>query len=73
MSPFLRRLRKAILADLEPELQLACKVGVYQAAGYRRSEIARLVDATPPALRIAEARVKKAAVRLDQGDSQERS
>jgi hypothetical protein len=45
------------------------KVGVLQAAGHRRSEIARMLpDVTAPALRVAEARVKKAAARLDAGD-----
>lgn len=67
-SPFLLRLRRALIADLEPELELACKVAVLQAAGHRRSEIARiLTDASAPALRVAETRVKKAASRLDQG------
>ena len=48
---------------------LACKVGLYQAAGYRRSEIARLLpNETPAALRVAEARVKRASERLDQGE-----
>lgn len=72
-SPFLLRLRKALIQDLEPELLLAQRVAVLQAAGYRRSEIARRLDASAPALRVAETRVKKAAKRLDQGDSQERS
>jgi hypothetical protein len=62
-----------MIADLEPELLLALKVATYQAAGHRRSEIARMLDASAPALRVAEARVKRAAARLDQGDSQERS
>jgi 2-keto-4-pentenoate hydratase len=72
-SPFLLRLRRALIEDLEPELLLALKVATFQAAGHRRSEIARLVDASAPALRVAEARVKRAVLRLDQGDSQERS
>lgn len=73
-SPFLLRLRRALIADLEPDLRLACQVAVLQAAGYRRSEIARQIEGvSAPALRVAEARVKKAARRLDQGDSQERA
>jgi hypothetical protein len=71
-SAFLQRLRRALIADLEPELELACKVAVYQAGGYRRSEIARLLpETTAPALRVAEGRVKRAAGRLDQGDQLE--
>jgi hypothetical protein len=68
-SELVARLRRALIADLEPELKLACQVGVLMAAGHRRSEIARILSAaSAPALRIAEARVKKAAGRLDQGD-----
>jgi hypothetical protein len=67
-SPFLRHLRAALLADLEPELLLCEKIAVLLAAGCRRSEIARSLDATPAALRAAEARVKSAADRLDLGD-----
>jgi hypothetical protein len=71
-SALVARLRRALIADLEPELKLACQVAVLQAAGHRRSEIARILQgASAPALRVAEARVKKAAQRLDQGDSQE--
>lgn len=67
-SPFLLSLRQALLADFDDELKIACRVGVFQAAGYRHSEIARLLPGTPPAaLRVAEARVKKAAERLDHG------
>lgn len=48
---------------------LALKVAVLQASGYRRSEIARqLSDESPAALRLAEARVKHASERLDQGE-----
>jgi hypothetical protein len=64
----LRGLRKA-LQDMEPEITLALKVGVIQAAGYRRSEIAQRLDVPAHALRAAEARVKRAAPRLDQGDA----
>lgn len=67
-SAFLRSLRHAILSDFEPELRLACRVAVLQAAGYRRSDIARMLDVTPAALRIAEQRVKRASEQLDHGD-----
>jgi hypothetical protein len=68
-SGFVYSLRKALLADFEVELLLACRVACYQAAGYRRSEIARLLPlSTPAALRLAEGRVKKATERLDQGN-----
>jgi transcriptional regulator len=66
-SPFLAALRRALLDDFEVELELSCKVAVLQAAGYRRSEIARILDATPAALRSAIGRVEKAAARLDAG------
>lgn len=52
-----------------PEITLALKVGVMQAARYRRSEIAQRLDAPAHALRAAEARVKRAAPRPDQGDA----
>lgn len=67
-SVFLSRLRRALLEDFETELILASKVAVLSAAGYRRSEIARMLDAPPAQLRLAELRVKKAAERLDLGD-----
>ena len=67
-SPFHARLRRALLADFEGELVLACRFGVLQAAGYRRSEIGRILQAPPAALRTAERRVKRAAESLDQGD-----
>jgi hypothetical protein len=47
---------------------LASKVAVLQASGYRRSEIARMLDAPPAALRVAELRVKRAAEHLDLGN-----
>lgn len=68
-APFLRHLKQALLEDFESELVLACKVAVLQAAGHRRSEITRILsDAAPAALRAAEARVKRAAEKLDLGD-----
>lgn len=67
-SPFLLGLRRALLEDFEAELLLACRVAVLQASGYRRTEIGRLLGASPVALRLAEARVKLAAARLDPGD-----
>jgi hypothetical protein len=67
-STFLAGLRRALLADFEAELVLACKYAVLQAAGYRRSEIARMLEVGPAAIRDAELRVKRAAERLDHGD-----
>lgn len=48
---------------------LALKFAVLQAAGYRPSEVKRMLGevATPAALRGAEARVKRASDRLDHG------
>ena len=66
-SPFLAALRRALLDDFEAELAVALKVGVLMASGYRRSEIARILDVSPAALRVAEQRVKKASERLDAG------
>jgi len=67
-TPFLLSLRKALLEDFEAELLLSCRFAVLQAAGYRRSEIARMLVATPASLRLAEARVKRACEHLDQGN-----
>lgn len=67
-SPFHAALRRAILDDFEPELMLACRVAVLQAAGFRRSEIARRLEVSPSVLRVAEQRVKRAAERMDHGD-----
>jgi hypothetical protein len=67
-SPFLRTLRRNMLIDLEPELVLACKVGVLLTAGWRRSEIQRRLGATPAEMRIAEQRVRRAAQRMDAGE-----
>jgi hypothetical protein len=65
-SRFLGHVRRAVLQDFEPELLLCEKVAVLQAAGYKRSEIARMLDAaTPAALKAAELRVKVAAERLE--------
>jgi hypothetical protein len=68
-SPFLLSLRKGLLEDFESELLLSCRVAVLQAAGYRRSEIARRLTATPAQLRVAYARVDRVAERLDHGES----
>jgi hypothetical protein len=67
-TQLLRDLRAAMLADFEPELQLAEKFAVLFAGGHTRSDIARLLDVTPAALKVAEARVKSAAGRLEAGD-----
>lgn len=68
-SSFLRSHRAALLRDLEPELLLCEKVAVLIAAGYKRTEVARmLVTETPAALRAAELRIKQATQRLDAGD-----
>lgn len=73
-SEFVARLRRGIIQDLEPEILLAQQVAVLQAAGHRRSEISRiLTTAGAPALRVAEARVKRVALMLDQGDSEDRA
>jgi hypothetical protein len=67
-SAFLGSIRTALLRDFEAELVLASKYAVLQAAGYRRSEITKMLDAPPAALRAAELRVKRAAERLDHGN-----
>lgn len=68
-SPFLRRLRNAIIGALEPQIDLACKVAVLRAAGFRRSEIADRTGATPVQLKQALDLVEHAAERLDPGDT----
>jgi hypothetical protein len=67
--PFLHRLRRAMLEDLEPEITLACKVGVLLAAGHKRMTVKRLLDAPDSDFRRAIARLERAAERLDQGPS----
>lgn len=68
-SPFLRRLRSAVIDALEPQIHLACQVAVLRAAGFRRSEIRERTGATPAQLRQALELVEKAAERLDPGDT----
>jgi hypothetical protein len=68
-SPFLLELRRRLLQDFEAELLLSCRVAVLQAAGWKRSEIGRRLEATPAALRIAYARVDRVTERLDQGET----
>lgn len=65
----LRRLRAALIADLEPEIQLALKVGVLHAAGHRRSEMIRQLGVTSHEMARAVEMVKRAAERLDGGDA----
>lgn len=67
-SPFLLELRKSLLEDFEPELRLSCQIAVLQAAGYRRSEIARRLAVAPATLRVAYGRVDRVAERLDHGE-----
>jgi hypothetical protein len=46
VSPLLRRLRTILLADFEDELILACRFWVLTAAGYKRHEIAKMLEAS---------------------------
>ena len=44
ISPFLGRLRRAVLEDFESERILTCRYAVLLSAGHKRSEIARILD-----------------------------
>jgi hypothetical protein len=68
-SSFLRGLRRAILQELEPEILLCERLAVCYAAGYKKSEAARLLDVSTPAITAADKRLKAAADHLDAGDS----
>lgn len=67
-SPFLRRLHGAIFAELTPTIELAQQIAVLQAAGHRRGEIARALDADPADMRAAQALLRRATQRLAQED-----
>jgi hypothetical protein len=64
----LGELRAAIIADCEPQITLALQVAVLLAAGYRRAEIARRLDCSPPEVDTARRWLRRAARRLDLGD-----
>jgi hypothetical protein len=65
-----RRLRAAILADLEPEIHLALEVAVLLAAGHKsRTQIGRQLRVTPKEMSAAVGMVRRAATRLDAGDA----
>jgi hypothetical protein len=69
-SRYLRRLRAALIADLEPMITLTLRVAVMLAAGHRRrTEIAERVGATTREVDAAKRRLKRAAKRLDAGDA----
>jgi hypothetical protein len=66
LSPFLQALRRAIIEDLEDEIQLTCKVAVLRAAGYRKdAEIMRALDCNRNDLLRAKGRLARVAPRLD--------
>jgi hypothetical protein len=64
-SPFLRRMRAAIITDLEPTIRLTQQVAVLQAAGHKRTDIANRTGCSPAELRDALARVKRIAPDLE--------
>lgn len=66
---FLHKLRGAVISELEPEINLACKTAVLQAAGYSKREIAERLGATGTQLKNALERAAGAAIRLDPGDA----
>lgn len=65
---FLHKLRAAVIAEHEPEINLVCQVAVLHAAGYRKSEIGQRLGATGAQLKAAFDKAKGAAIRLDPGD-----
>lgn len=62
-------LRAAMLEELEPEIQLTCRIAVLLAAGHKRIRIERQLAVDALEFKHAWARLKRAAERLDQGDS----
>lgn len=67
-SLFLRHVRAAMLLDLEPEVVLCERIAVLRASGYKPIEIRRMLGTHPADYSRAEARLKRAAERLDAGD-----
>lgn len=64
-SDFLVKLKREVTRAYQPEIDLACKVAVLTAAGYRKSEVAARVGATGAALKQAFDRAAAAAGELD--------
>jgi hypothetical protein len=65
--PFLRTLRHALVEDAQQEIALAMRVGVLQAAGRSRGQIAEKLDASRSDLQAAHARLERAARNLNRG------
>jgi hypothetical protein len=68
-SRYLRRLRAALLADLEPEIMRALQVAVLLAAGHRQTAICRQLGCSSADFTRARLRLRRAAARLDVGDA----
>ena len=67
-STFLQSVRAAALADFESELVMIERIAVLRAAGFKRTEVSRLLGVTDTAaFKRLEARLESAAERLDNG------
>jgi hypothetical protein len=60
-SAFLSRLRRALVDDVQAELQLAMRVGMLQAAGRSRGQVAEKLGASRSDLQAAYSRLDRAA------------
>jgi hypothetical protein len=67
-SPLLRGVRRAVLQDFEAELALCERVAVLLGAGFKRTEIVRMLATTPGKVKAAEYRLRRAVEILDQGE-----
>lgn len=66
--PFVRGLRRKLTEDVQPEIQLAVRVGVMSALGVSRTEIGRRVGVSPAELKRAFERLERVAPQLDRGN-----
>jgi hypothetical protein len=57
----IRELHRALVADVQAEIQLALKVGTLTAMGFRRYEVARLLGASPADFKLAVERLQRVA------------
>jgi hypothetical protein len=65
--PFLRDLRRALVADAQAEIVLAMRVGVLRAAGRSHVQIAEKLDASRSDLEAAHTRLERATRTLNRG------
>jgi hypothetical protein len=64
-SQFLRDLAQALAADARAEVELAVRVGVLTALGYRQREVVEITGASVAEVRAALQRLRRVSERLD--------